>query len=293
MMSIAMTTAVMVFGVISLFMIFIFVFFLYLRAKHYNGAIPTFGRAVDSLVVSADDHGDAIRRGLEPKAIKALPSMVVGAEELKDSLECPVCLSEISEGEEARILPLCSHGFHLECIDMWLRSHSTCPLCRTPVIGEPGSESPQVEPLEAVSGGGQSSGSPNLAASLLFCRSPSQDQVRTGGAAAVAVEAASSSHAECSTNSPVPSSVKPGGIVVVEIPRRVAADGLLSVPSPLALALNRQPMEETRSPRSARLWLLRKILSRGNLGIGSPSIPTEGDIEQGLGAAEDNLPLPS
>ncbi|GMY36384.1 ring-h2 finger protein atl52 [Fagus crenata] len=47
--------------------------------------------------------------------------------------ECAVCLSVFEEGEEVRNLPRCKHTFHAMCIDMWLYSHSDCPLCRTPV----------------------------------------------------------------------------------------------------------------------------------------------------------------
>ncbi|KAH7519256.1 hypothetical protein FEM48_Zijuj08G0016800 [Ziziphus jujuba var. spinosa] len=47
--------------------------------------------------------------------------------------ECAVCLSVFEDGEEVRKLPGCKHSFHASCIDMWLYSHSDCPLCRTPV----------------------------------------------------------------------------------------------------------------------------------------------------------------
>lgn len=43
---------------------------------------------------------------------------------------CCVCLCEFKEGEQIRVLPECFHLFHVVCIDMWLSSHSNCPLCR-------------------------------------------------------------------------------------------------------------------------------------------------------------------
>lgn len=47
--------------------------------------------------------------------------------------ECAVCLSAFEDGEEVKKLPRCTHTFHASCIDMWLYSHSDCPLCRAPV----------------------------------------------------------------------------------------------------------------------------------------------------------------
>ncbi|KAK4741325.1 hypothetical protein SAY87_024913 [Trapa incisa] len=46
------------------------------------------------------------------------------------STECVICLSEFSPGDRLRLLPICHHGFHVQCIDKWLRSHSSCPTCR-------------------------------------------------------------------------------------------------------------------------------------------------------------------
>jgi hypothetical protein len=47
-------------------------------------------------------------------------------------------LSEFEEGEELRTLPECLHSYHVECIDMWLHSHTNCPMCRTDTTPSPG-----------------------------------------------------------------------------------------------------------------------------------------------------------
>ncbi|KAJ1278770.1 hypothetical protein BS78_04G104300 [Paspalum vaginatum] len=43
---------------------------------------------------------------------------------------CAVCLEDVRRGETVRRLPACGHLFHRDCVDMWLHSHTTCPLCR-------------------------------------------------------------------------------------------------------------------------------------------------------------------
>ncbi|GMI99154.1 Arabidopsis Toxicos en Levadura 46 [Hibiscus trionum] len=69
--------------------------------------------------------------GLDQSFIDALPVFyykeIVG---LKEPFDCAVCLCEFSEKDKLRLLPVCSHAFHINCIDTWLLSNSTCPLCR-------------------------------------------------------------------------------------------------------------------------------------------------------------------
>uniref|UniRef100_A0A0D9XVN9 RING-type E3 ubiquitin transferase n=1 Tax=Leersia perrieri TaxID=77586 RepID=A0A0D9XVN9_9ORYZ len=52
---------------------------------------------------------------------------------------CPVCLSEFADGEPVRVLPDCLHYFHVDCIGMWLRSNTSCPLCRADATPTPSS----------------------------------------------------------------------------------------------------------------------------------------------------------
>ncbi|KAL5198176.1 hypothetical protein ABZP36_001688 [Zizania latifolia] len=103
----------------------------------------------------------------------ALPCREVGKGE---ALDCAVCITELAAGEMARVLPRCGHGFHVDCVDMWLRSHSTCPLCRCPAVDEP----PVPPAPPAVQAPEADPESPNFPTNVLFFGS--QDEVSTGGA---------------------------------------------------------------------------------------------------------------
>ncbi|CAM0949143.1 unnamed protein product [Alopecurus aequalis] len=73
--------------------------------------------------------------GLDDAAIKSLPSaqFLSAARASAGSRDCAVCLLEFADGDELRALPLCAHAFHADCIDVWLRAHASCPLCRAAV----------------------------------------------------------------------------------------------------------------------------------------------------------------
>ncbi|KAK1421347.1 hypothetical protein QVD17_23602 [Tagetes erecta] len=47
--------------------------------------------------------------------------------------ECCICLGVFEEGEKVKVLPNCFHGYHCECIDKWLTTHSSCPICRAAI----------------------------------------------------------------------------------------------------------------------------------------------------------------
>lgn len=98
--------------------------------------ISVFRVASDANAVQTDPQATT---GLDQPAIAALPTFAYqrGGKD-GTAAECPICLSAVDEEEMVRVLPNCEHLFHVECIDMWLHSHSTCPVCRA-TVGQEGS----------------------------------------------------------------------------------------------------------------------------------------------------------
>ena len=46
---------------------------------------------------------------------------------------CAICRTDINAGAVVRKLNSCRHKFHINCIDQWFESNSTCPTCRSRV----------------------------------------------------------------------------------------------------------------------------------------------------------------
>uniref|UniRef100_A0A0E0M284 RING-type E3 ubiquitin transferase n=1 Tax=Oryza punctata TaxID=4537 RepID=A0A0E0M284_ORYPU len=78
------------------------------------------------------------QRGLDQSVLATFPTMayadVKAHKSVKGALECAVCISEFDDDETLRLLPKCSHVFHQDCIDTWLASHVTCPVCRANLV---------------------------------------------------------------------------------------------------------------------------------------------------------------
>ena len=98
---------------------------------------------------ASDSGGSAAARlrqstgGLDHEVIDSFP--IFPYSEVKDlkigkgsAIECAVCISELEDHETLRLIPKCHHVFHFECIDFWLASHSTCPVCRADLVRSTG-----------------------------------------------------------------------------------------------------------------------------------------------------------
>ncbi|XP_057779285.1 RING-H2 finger protein ATL40-like [Salvia miltiorrhiza] len=74
--------------------------------------------------------------GVDEKVLAAIPILTFSVVKRGgiDQGECAVCLGELEDEDAVRLLPNCSHAFHVSCIDQWFAAHTSCPLCRLPVV---------------------------------------------------------------------------------------------------------------------------------------------------------------
>ncbi|KAL6876368.1 hypothetical protein ACP4OV_012940 [Aristida adscensionis] len=110
------------------------------QGEHQGGASASPGRRPPE---PGDDHrhaSDGSPRRTGGRTAPVLPAFaysrsvqhkVTGAGAGEEAATCSVCLGVFQSGEIVRLLPLCMHLFHIECIDPWLASHPTCPICRS------------------------------------------------------------------------------------------------------------------------------------------------------------------
>jgi hypothetical protein len=74
------------------------------------------------------------KRGLDRAALAAMAPVfrfkAAAEEEPAAEQECAVCLGAMQDGDAVRALPGCRHAFHVGCVDVWLCTHATCPVCR-------------------------------------------------------------------------------------------------------------------------------------------------------------------
>ncbi|KAK2406667.1 RING-H2 finger protein ATL2 [Trifolium repens] len=292
--AIELTGKIMVVAIIFLFMVVIFVLMLHLYAKWFwwrfeERTVPqppnrrrrrrrfVFAPGQDPVVYGTH------QIGLEVSILKSLPVLVFKPEDFKDGLECAVCLCDIVEGEKTRLLPKCNHGFHLDCIDMWFQSHSTCPLCRNLVSVE-SSNGEEINVL--VSSESDENLSPmndlessNFPTNVLVWGNH-QTQVNSSS---VCLDEGSSQQQSYSTSSSSflddenvgNSRCNNGnGMLVIDIPLQNEFSS-----SSLSSCDSRCVEDEMKSPMSTRLRSFKRLLSREKKL--SPSSPNSMDVEQG------------
>ncbi|XP_022996486.1 RING-H2 finger protein ATL66 [Cucurbita maxima] len=126
-----------IFFIAVLFAVILLVTFIFLYARwvcRYH-SLMTFSTAVPGVRSSRSPP----QQGLDQAAINCQPITLykeaaaveeAAATPAATAAECCICLGVFEDGEKVKILALCHHCFHSECVDQWLRLQSSCPLCR-------------------------------------------------------------------------------------------------------------------------------------------------------------------
>ncbi|KAL1191612.1 putative RING-H2 finger protein ATL21A [Cardamine amara subsp. amara] len=83
--------------------------------------------------VTLQPNGVIVTTGLDESTIESYKKMELGESRRlpgTNDIVCSICLSEYKSKETVRCIPECDHCFHIDCIDVWLKIHGSCPLCR-------------------------------------------------------------------------------------------------------------------------------------------------------------------
>lgn len=79
-------------------------------------------RLLDEHVQTEHPESENVLNDLPTEPFVANPQMT-------EPFECPICRSEVQDGEILVLLP-CQHRFHPECIKAWLKVKDVCAICR-------------------------------------------------------------------------------------------------------------------------------------------------------------------
>ncbi|ESW19297.1 hypothetical protein PHAVU_006G112600 [Phaseolus vulgaris] len=105
----------------------------YASFMYRRSSTARIGAAQSSTPTGMSPQPAIVRMGLDESTIESYQKLELGESRRVPGPNegcCTICLSEYKAKDTIRCIPECSHCFHADCIDEWLRMNSTCPLCR-------------------------------------------------------------------------------------------------------------------------------------------------------------------
>lgn len=98
----------------------------------YSGYADVDNMSYEQLLARYGDGTENQNRGASAGQIASLPTSTVNNAEQElpaDHRQCSICLEKFEAGDVRKTLP-CLHGFHDVCIDRWLDTNGSCPVCK-------------------------------------------------------------------------------------------------------------------------------------------------------------------
>jgi hypothetical protein len=98
---------------------------------HFHRSAEQIAEADAAEVLANAERGVNLLQGLSVSELGRMP--VVGharGTSNRAATTCSICLALFFEGAPTKVLR-CQHEFHVDCIDAWLSTKNSCPLCRS------------------------------------------------------------------------------------------------------------------------------------------------------------------
>ncbi|KAI3689017.1 hypothetical protein L2E82_46965 [Cichorium intybus] len=112
-------------------LLFLSFYLFYLRLRRLRRRTPHWSEASSATNAVTTEQ---VELGLKKELREMLPIIVFKESfSITDTL-CSVCLGDYQADDRLQQIPACKHAFHVECIDHWLSTHTTCPLCRLSLL---------------------------------------------------------------------------------------------------------------------------------------------------------------
>ncbi|KAL8494921.1 hypothetical protein ACS0TY_019187 [Phlomoides rotata] len=122
-------------GVLATFLVTFFLQMVKLVAGRYGVSLDSTAADVQPEYASAAAAPPgSTAGGLDDSKINSCTELVVISDSRinisPDCNTCSICLDSYVPKDTVRSIAKCEHCFHAECIELWLRKNSTCPVCR-------------------------------------------------------------------------------------------------------------------------------------------------------------------
>lgn len=132
---------------VPIFFTFILLFFFYLfylRRRRADWSSLRLRTARLSTIYNNNNNNNVstCELGLKKEVREMLPIIVFKESFSVKDTQCSVCLGDYQAEDKLQQIPVCGHTFHMDCIDLWLATHTTCPLCRLSLLASRASDEP-------------------------------------------------------------------------------------------------------------------------------------------------------
>lgn len=85
--------------------------------------------AIRSIIEAALEHNESDTTEERVKICSRIDRLLFESDKFGDNENCPICCLEFEDKHHIKVLPVCNHIFHEDCIEQWIiKARSNCVL---------------------------------------------------------------------------------------------------------------------------------------------------------------------